>query len=163
MARRSPYLKDWRLADVIAAITVMSTYPYSSLRASAWVERLDQPHSAASWLAVFRDHPEFFRVSDEAEAWASLRLRHGFDRTYSARQKRELSFQELQMINPDSEEYKDLTRRPLTPGEIESLTKTAIELHASATLHEQERRWLSPLLFGLLGVVVGTVLQAALK
>lgn len=163
MARRSPYRRDWRLADVIAAITVMGTYPYSSQPAKNWVERLDQPHSAGDWLEVFREHPEFFRVSNEEEAWASLRLRHGFDRTYSAREKREFSYQELQTISPDSEEYKDLTRRPLTPGEIESLTKTAIELHASAIGHEQERRWLSQLLFGLLGVVLGIVLQAALK
>lgn len=36
MAERSPYLKDWRLADVIAALTVMGRYPYSS-RLAFWL------------------------------------------------------------------------------------------------------------------------------
>jgi hypothetical protein len=41
--------------------------------------------------------------------------------------------------------------------------KTAIELHSREVAHQQERRWLTPLLFGLLGIVLGSILQAALK
>lgn len=163
MAQRSPYLKDWRLADVIAALSVMGRYPYSSRPAEDWADRLDVPRSGTSWRQVFDEHPEFFRVSNEEEGWASLRLRHGFDRTYSVLRQRELSFEELSQISPESEAYKDLTRRPLTPEEIESLTQIAISLHARAIAHEGERRWLTPLLFALLGTVLGVVLQAALR
>lgn len=98
MTRRSPYLKDWRLSDVIAALTVMGRYPYSSRPAEDWVDRLDLPRSGASWRQVFDEHPEFFRVSNEEEGWASLRLRHGFDRTYSVVRQRELSFEELSAL-----------------------------------------------------------------
>ncbi len=160
---RSPYLKGWRLADVIAALSVMGHYTYSSRPAKDWADRLDAPRSAVTWRQVFDEHPEIFRVSNEPEGWASLRLRHGFDRTYSVVHRRELSFEELSQIGPESDAYKDLTRRPLTPDEIESLTQIAISLHARAIAHEGERRWLTPLLFALLGTVLGVVLQAALR
>lgn len=163
MAWRSPYLRDWRLADVIAAITLMGTYPYASLPWQDWADRLGPPKSAPDWRTVFGEHPEFFRLSAEEAEWASLRLRFGFDRVYSVREGRELPFEKRQNIPLESDEYKDLSRRPLAPDEIEALTKIAIELHARAIAQEGERRWLTPLLFGLLGTIVGVVLQAALR
>ncbi|RIH89095.1 hypothetical protein [Calidithermus roseus] len=56
-----------------------------------------------------------------------------------------------------------MTRRPLSPDEIATLTKTAIDLHARSIAHVQERRWLIPLLWSLLGTIVGIVLQSALR
>ncbi len=47
--------------------------------------------------------------------------------------------------------------------QIEALMKTAIELHSREVAHQQERRWLTPLLFALLGIILGAVLQSALK
>lgn len=43
MSRRSPYLKDWQLADVIEALTLTGRYPYSSRPAEDRVDRLDAP------------------------------------------------------------------------------------------------------------------------
>jgi hypothetical protein len=121
----NPYLRDWRLADVIAAITLMGRYPYPSLKWQDWADRLGATRSADTWRTVFYQHPEFFRLSEEEAGWASLRLRYGFDRTYSLSERREVSPAELSALAADAEEYKDLTRRPLSPGEIESLTNTA--------------------------------------
>jgi len=52
--------------------------------------------------------------------------------------------------------------RPFSSDRMEALMKTAMELHSRAIAYAQERRWLIPLLLGLLGVILGAVLQAAL-
>jgi hypothetical protein len=155
----SPYLSNGRrLADVLAAIQVMGAYTFSGRKYDSWVEKLGEPLSATTWNLVFAEHPEFFSVSDE---WVSLRWRHGYDRTYSHEQVRDLTRDEIAQLTDD--QRAKLTRKPLTSDQIEALMNTAIELHSREVAYQQERRWLSPLLFGLLGVVLGAVLQAALK
>jgi len=62
----SPYLSNSRrLADVLAAIQVMGAYTFSSRKYESWVEKLGEPLSAKEWSAIFSEHPEFFRVSNE--------------------------------------------------------------------------------------------------
>ena len=159
-APSSPYLIDNRLADILAAIPVLATYKWATRTPEKWAESLGHPVSASSWLEVFRQHPEFFRINDEGKV--TSRWRHGYDRNISVSIGRELSADELQTL-PDDQEKKDLTRRPLEATQIEALLKTAIELHARGIAHVQEKRWLTPLLFALLGTVLGAVLQSALK
>jgi hypothetical protein len=155
----SPYLKDARrLADVLAAIQVLGANVFASLKCPVWEEKLGAPASAGSWMPVFTDHPEFFRINGE---WISLRMRHGAERTFSPKHGREMT--KVEVDDLPEEDWGNLTRRPLTSDQIEALMKTAIELHARGVAHQQERRWLTPLLFALLGTVVGAVLQAALK
>lgn len=117
---------------MIAAITLMGRYLYSSLKWQDWADRLGVARSADTWRTVFYQHPGFFRLSEEEAEWALLRLLYGFDRTYILSERRKVSPAELSALAADAKEYKDLTRRPLTPSEIESLTNTAIELHAQA-------------------------------
>ncbi len=109
-------------------------------------------------MPIFADHPEFFRINGE---WISLRMRHGSERTFSPTLGRDLGKPEVDALS--DEDRGNLTRKPLSPEQIETLMKTAIELHARGVAHQQERRWLTPLLFALLGTIVGAVLQAALK
>jgi len=159
--KKSPYLEnDWRLADIIAAIQVMGAYPWASREVDSWTEKLGNPSSVETgdWAELFKEHPEFFRLSD---GWASLRWRHGYDRTYDAMKGCELTATERAGL--DKEARQKLTRKPLSAEQIEALMKTAVEFHSRAIAHAQEKRWLAPLLFGLLGIVVGAVLQAALK
>jgi len=146
------------LADVLAAIQVLGAYTFASRKYESWVEKLGDPQSAMGWDLIFAEHPEFFRVSGE---WVSLRWRHGYDRTYSHEQARDLTHAEISNLTDD--ERGKLTRRPLTSDQIEALMKTAIELHSREVAHQQERRWLTPLLFALLGIILGAVLQSALK
>jgi hypothetical protein len=155
----TPYLSNRRrLADVLAALQVMGAYTFSSRKYEDWVENLGRPVSAKEWESIFAEHPEFFRVSGE---WVSLRWRHGYDRTYSHEQVRDLTHNEIAALR--EEQQGKLTRRPLASDQIEALMKTAIELHSREIAQQQERRWLTPLLFALLGTIVGVVLQAALK
>ncbi len=159
LSNSSPYLNDSRrLADVLAAIQVLGSNTFASLKAPVWAEKLGDPASQSDWTSVFLDHPEFFRVSGD---WISLRMRHAGERTYSAALGEDLS--KLQIEALSEEDRGNLTRKPLSSSQIEALMKTAIELHARGIAHQQEHRWLTPLLFALLGTVVGVVLQAALK
>lgn len=140
MPNASPYLSNSRrLADILAALQVMGAYTFSSRKYDSWVEKLGEPLSAASWDLIFAEHPEFFRVSGE---WVSLRWRHGYDRTYSHEQARDLAHDEIAGLTDD--QRGKLTRKPLTSDQIEALMKTAIELHSRAVAHQQERRWLTP-------------------
>ena len=155
----APYLSNGRrLADLLAAIQVLAAYTFSSQKYEFWVDKLGEPFSAASWNDIFADHPEFFRVNGE---WISLRWRHAYDRTYSHQRARDLTHDEIAGLS--EEERGKLTRKPLESDQIEALMNTAIELHSRAIAHEQEKRWMTPLLFGLLGIVLGAILQAALK
>lgn len=138
---KSPYLQDHRLADVVGAVQAMSNYPWASRKADEWIKVLGQPMSAEGWNMVFKEHPELFRLTDQG--WATLRWRHIYLRTYDPKQQVELNEAQRQALSPDQEE--DLTYKPLAADQTETLIKSAIEFHARAVAHEQERRWLSPL------------------
>jgi hypothetical protein len=159
---KSPFLKDSRLADVIGAIQVMGIYPWASRKAEDWVKSLGRPLSATEWPTIFKEHPEIFRFTNKG--WASLRWRHGYFRTFDPKQGCEISEAQRAALKPQQQE--DLTHRPLTADQIEALMKTALELHGRAIAHEKERRWLTPLLFALLGAVLvfcGAILGALIK
>jgi hypothetical protein len=94
---------------------------------------------------------------DTKHEYALLRWRHAYDHTYDPEKERELSIWERGQLPVD--EKRHLTAKPLLSDQIGVLINTAIELHVRALAHEQENRWLTPLLFGLLGVVLGAVLK----
>jgi hypothetical protein len=137
----SPYLDSPnRLADILAAIQVMGSYPLATRNESKWQEKLGSPLSAPSWVTVFEKHPEFFRVNDEGGI--TLRWRHGYDRIFRTTDQRELLRAELDALS--EEDRKELTRKPLTEAQIETLLNAASELHTRAIAYAQERKWLSP-------------------
>ena len=65
---KSPYLKDQRLADVIAAIQAMGTYKYYKLPFAGWSKRITGSEGKAEeWKAIFIEHPEFFRLNNDEQ------------------------------------------------------------------------------------------------
>ncbi len=159
---KSPYLRDHRLADLVGAVQAMSNYPWASRKADDWSKVLGQPLSDKDWNALFKAHPELFRLT--GKGWATLRWRHIYLRTYDPKQQVELNEAQLKSLSPAQQD--DLTYKPLSADQTEVLIKSAIEFHARAVAHEQERRWLSPLLFSLLGAVLafaGAIIGAYIK
>ncbi len=157
---KSPYVEQPnRLADVIAAIQVMGTYKYYKLDVAKWGKRIrdvgesgdeagsvNQDESASKqvqineskWTVVFDEHPEFFRLGNRKNK-ASLVWRRSYPKLFDTKK--------LEEITPAK--YKGLTagqkgkvsRKPLTTEQIDLLIRTAIDLHARAIAHRQERRW----------------------
>jgi hypothetical protein len=159
---KSPYLQDSRLADIVGAVQVMGLYPWASRKAEDWLKSLGEPLSASDWPTVFKEHPEIFRLTNSG--WASLRWRHGYFRTFDPKQGCELTESQRAVLIP--EQQKELTYKPLTADQTEALMKTALDFHTRAIAHEQERRWLTPFLFALLGAVLafaGAILGAYIK
>lgn len=157
---KSPYLENnWRLADVIAAIQVMGSYPYASRVVNSWAEKLGVPLSADSWSHIFKEHPEFFRLSDDD--WASLRWRHAYDKNYDAESGKELTREEKEDLPKEAQT--NLSRKVLTADQVEALLNTAIELHSRAVAVQQESRWLVPIIASFIGGILGAILGAVLK
>lgn len=160
----SPYLREARLADVIAAIQTLGAYKFYKLDFAGWADRISADRSKADhWRVVFEDHPEFFRL-DSQRAKASLVWR---------RQRRKGWHVDEERIVPETDylcmsqmEKTRVSRAPLTPDEIKTLVDTAIDLHSRALDSQRERRWFWPLVLGViggvLGAAVGPVLQKAL-
>jgi hypothetical protein len=130
-------------------------------------KRLKEPKSAENWERVFADHPEFFVIwrdpDNPSNANAMMRWRHSYD-NYDPETGKELTADEFEALS--KVERDKLTKKVLTADQIEALLKTAIELHSRSIAHSEETRWLAPLLFGLLGAVigmVGTILGAILR
>ena len=156
---KSPYLKsDRRLGDVIAAIQLLGTYQWANREIGSWAKQLDTPETSgeAAWASVFREHPEFFRINDLGKA--SLRWRHAYDRTYNTKTRKTITVEEFDQLNENEKQI--YSRPPLTAEQVQSLMATAVELHGRAIAHSQEKRWLTLVLFTLLGVVLGAVLGA---
>jgi len=124
-----------------------------------------------SWRAIecerlghyfHKEHPEIFRFT--SSRWVSLKWRYGYFRTFAPERGCELTESQRAALTPDQQ--KAITYRPLTADQTEVLMKTALDFHARVIAHEQEHRWLTPLLFALLGGVLafsGAILGAYIK
>ena len=160
---KSPYLQHpSRLADIVGAVQVMGIYPWASRKAQDWFKSLGEPLSANDWPTIFKTHPEIFRYTDSG--WASLRWRHGYFQTFDPERGCELT--ESQRATLPQEQQEKLTYKPLTADQTEALMKIALDFHTRAIAHEQERRWLTQLLFALLGAVLafaGAILGSYIK
>ncbi len=84
MTMKSPYNQHAnRLADVIAAIQVMSVYKFYKLDFEGWVDRIVGDKSKSDyWRDVFIDHREFFRL-DESRTKASLVWRRSYPKNFN--------------------------------------------------------------------------------
>ena len=158
--KSSPYLRPaHRLADVVAAIQVMGTYPWASRKVEDWPKSLGEPMGNDGWAVIFKNHPEIFRFTDKG--WVSLRWRHGYLKTFDTRRGREIS--EVERDSLTAAEVDALTHKPLTSDQIEALIRIALDFHVRAIAYEQERRWPAPLICGLISAVlslVGVILGA---
>lgn len=163
ITQRSPYLNEGRLADIIGAIPVLSTYErFTSRQLARWQKKLGEACASGGWEQVFKEHPEFFHFNDDdGNRWVSMRWRWALDKDYDPQLGRVISSEEL--AGATAEQRDRLTRAPLNPRQIETLMNTAVKLHASAIEQERHARWWVPLVIPAGTTVVGILLGAWLK
>lgn len=146
----NPYLFDGRLADVISGITVLGTYKFYKLDFEEWADRIGgAKDDAKKWKRIFKQHPEFFRISAEGDK-ASLIWRRQFTKTFHVDRKVELPLPEGQKRHDASER---LSRRPLDPTEITTLISIATNLHDRALEQSKANKWWIPVLTALLAML----------
>jgi hypothetical protein len=161
-SNESPYLTNPnRLADVLAAIQTMGTYRFYKLDFEGWADRISGDTKwAEHWRTVFVQHPEFFRI-DRTGTKASLVWRRQHPKLFHVDEDRKLSKQQFLDLSPEQKQR--VSRIALSAGDIQSLLKTAIDLHARAVEQQRERRWWMPLmtaLAALFGSLFGATLRA---
>ncbi|WP_432454827.1 N-carbamoyl-L-amino acid amidohydrolase [Agarivorans sp. QJM3NY_29] len=155
----TPYTENEnRLADVIAAIQVMSTYKFYKLDFSGWADRISGDSSqGAYWQAIFEQHPEFFRL-DQGRAKASLVWRRNYQKLYNVDTEEKISREDYSSLSDEKKQR--ISRNPLSNSDISTLVTTAINLHSGEIDHKRDSRWWISGFIGLAGVVVGAVVKA---
>lgn len=131
---KRPYTRDGRLADVLALIQVRAFDPFthrseaSGSKPSGGVksELGDPPSSPGGWIALAKEHPEFFRVSDKGDSPLSLVARH---------------------VQP-----KDQRQEGLSQEFTNVLIRTAIELHDRQVT---AAAWWKPFMPSLVAALIG--------
>ena len=152
-----PYLKPRRLEDIIQAVQAMGVHPRASRK--DWESKLGKPLSAKTWLDVFSEHPEFFRVRGGLK---TLGLRHTYAKTYDPQLHRDLSPEEVSRMTED-QKRKRLTPRPLKTDQIELLMRTAIQLHSRTIAQQKEKRWWAAILLTAIVAAISAAIGAAVQ
>ena len=155
----SPYLKEEkRLGHVISAIQVMGTYKFYKLDFAGWADRIEgNGKQAEHWKQIFQEHPEFFRLDAPREK-ASLVWRRNYQKLYDVDREEKITREEYRQLSNDQKSR--ISRNPLTNSDISTLITTAIQLHSRALEHQQDKRWWISGVIGLMGVIVGAVIQS---
>jgi len=155
---RGPYSNSKRLADVIAAIQFLGIYKFYKLKVEDWADRIGvEPVSAREWLTIFKDHPEFFRVGP-SEKKVSLVWRRAYQKRFDVDTEQLITREEYR--SRDAKAQSRVTRAPLEDTQIATLVRTAIDLNDREMAHQREARWWIPIAAGLIGIVLGTFLDA---
>ena len=131
-----PYLKPYRLQDIVGALQIMGSYREYKLKVEDWKEIIEnEPLSAENWRAVFTEHPEFFRRNDKD--LFSLMWRKGMP-------------------------HQDKSRAPLSADQTTALLNAALDFHTKAQEERRDRRWWLLILAAVMAFI-GAVLGALLK
>ena len=166
--RKSPYTSDGRLSDVIAAVTVLAAHKDSTNKIEDWATHLskvtsvdDRARETARWRQVFLDHPEFFivyQLPSEQFKKAALRLRYANKTIDSKTGNVPENYATMSLA-----EKSRLGSLPLEPGAVNDLTTIAINIHAATMAQLSDSRYWIPPALGLLGILAGGVITAAIS
>jgi hypothetical protein len=174
---KSHYLEPDRLANVIAAIQILSVSDQASGTLNRWVAELEASEELTpeqinhtpikyaerkKWAAVFEQHPEFFKTYTlRGEQHVLLRWRYA----------QSINFNLKSQTNPtpadgdkpdDAVEKANPASKPLDPDQIQVLINTAIELHDKEAAAVRQPDRLSPFLMATVGAALGTVVGGVL-
>ena len=155
MKSQAPYLTPGRLANVLAAIQVMSSAERPERLIEDWAFEFDRNRDAETvkrWADVFSKHTEFFltyTLDKDPRKKAALRLRYAY-KVYDSQKGREYTPEEMHALPKEQRDL--LTTKPLTGDQIGMLMNAAIELNARALAEQSAKRYWIPILTGAMGV-----------
>jgi len=160
--KKSLYLKDHRLSDIITAIQLMGSYQYAGRKAEDWEGYIGrQPQSAPNWDTIFSEHPEFFIVKDE---YAFLVWRRSGSNMINLHNGNKISSKDY--LSMEKTKRKEYSWPPLNNEQIEVLIHSAIRMHSCAIETNKDKRWALPIIPALIGVfstligiIVGSILN----
>ncbi|MBC8285836.1 MAG: N-carbamoyl-L-amino acid amidohydrolase [Nitrospinae bacterium] len=142
-----------RLADVIAAIQVMSVYKFYKLDFSHWATRISgQKDKDIYWKNIFMQHPEFFRLSED-KCKASLVWRRTRPRRYDVDQEKVISNEDYENLSDKAR----ISRSPLDNSDISTLINAAIHLHSEEIANKKDARWWVSGIIGVIGAITGLI------
>lgn len=142
--KRSSYLADARLGEVIALIQVLA-YDRNTSRSEAGLkdELKDSPDSAASWVELAKSHPEFFRVRESKKKVTRVSLVSRYVLAHIVENGRRI-------------------RTPLEVSVVNKLIEVAIEMHDRQK--SRSEKWLAVIpIVGAIILAGATVAAAILK
>jgi hypothetical protein len=143
--RRSPYLIDRRLADVIAAIQALASNEFYERRCEKWAGVIVGDEAAADyWRAVFDDHGEFFRSTGrDGREFYSLIARRALPHMEKATRNiiYDADYKERTAALEQAEKRATFGRPALPDTQIKMLIDIAISLHTKAVDAGRDWRW----------------------
>ena len=132
--KKSKYLIDGRLEDVLALIQVLALDKDSHRSEEGLKSELPaRPSSSKSWLKLAKEHQEFFRVVESKKRPISLVTRHVSEETAEK-------------------------RPPLSPDHTQTLLNSAIELHDRQIRRSQRWAVMIPIWVAVIGGAVAVFL-----
>ena len=152
--KESPYIvNEDRLAKVLAAIQTLGTYRFYKRSFEEWADRISgQTGDADNWEKIFKEHPEFFRISKDGKD-ASLVWRRNLPKNYHVDDRVTISQEEF--LAKSDKEKERVSRQILSNSDIQALIETAISIYARALQQKQDKRWWIPLVMTGIGLVLG--------
>ena len=135
--RRLPYLKPRRLEDVIFLIQFLGRGQHASFESDGNempTLALDYhtPQSEKSWLAVAKEHPEFFRVAGDTP----MKTVYLWHRYYQPAPRPQLDFSQVQQV-----------------------VDNALKIHERQVKQDERVKWAMPLWGAFAGIILNCVLQ----
>lgn len=140
--KRSSYLADARLGEVIALIQVLA-YDRNTSRSEAGLkdELKERPDSATSWVDLAKSHPELFRVREESGKISRVSLVSRY-------------------VLPHVVEKGKKIRVPLDVSVVNKLIEVAIEIHDRQK--GRSERWLAVVPIVVAIILAGATVAAAI-
>jgi hypothetical protein len=170
---KSHYLEKDRLANVIAAIQILSASDQATASLDRWVAELESMEELSpelldlarvkfaerkKWATVFEQHPEFFKTyTVRGEQRVLLRWRYSQSFLPQSKNGANGGSPAAGKEAKEGDNRAPLQASPLSPDQIQVLINTAIALHAKELQAERKPERLSPFMIAAAGAALGTV------
>ena len=140
--KKSSYLKEGRLGEVLALVQVLAYDRNTSRSESGLTDELkSKPESDSSWVSLAKNHPELFRVREEDGEIDRVSLVSRY-------------------VLPHTVENGKKIRPPLDPSVVNKLIEIAIELHDRGRTRSERWRVIIPMLVA--AISAGAAVAAAI-